>query len=94
MASYYIQTHQGPKGPYSADVIRKGVQEGRIPANAQLHDANTGHAMLAAAVASEPAPQDSGPAIPIGPAGPRPTARSNTCPTRCHARPAALPLRP
>jgi hypothetical protein len=85
MASYYIQTHEGPKGPYSAEIIRQGVQQGRIPANAQLNDANTGQSLLAAAVASDPAPQASGPVPPVNVAAP---------PRAFPARPASAPAYP
>jgi len=74
MASYYIQTQDGPKGPYGGEVIRRGLREGRVPPTAQLQDVLTGRTFYASELGAEAAPQDSGPAVLRDPYAPRPAA--------------------
>ena len=73
MSSYYIDTASGPRGPYPAQQIINGVQQGRIPTNATLRDADTGQTLRAVDLTAQPAPADSGGYAPVSqPAGPSP----------------------
>ncbi|MCA8916772.1 MAG: DUF4190 domain-containing protein [Planctomycetes bacterium] len=73
MSSYYIDTASGPRGPYPAQQIINGVQQGRIPTNATLRDADTGQTLRAVDLTAQSAPADSGGYAPVSqPAGPHP----------------------
>lgn len=74
MTQYYVETRNGPRGPYTDRRIIDGVNTGRIPGNAVIRDAVSNRTMRATDLISDTGAQDSDADQYVQPSRPQPQA--------------------